>query len=1119
MAYSFKEIPVRLNNDSIWVSTAQISMKNQLVPVYKANEIMSNNFNYTDGYYGTIRLDYYLTGLDPLTNYIVRDESQIISIDIGGLNINSGYLSNYSFRATPNAPIAINCEILFFESLKGSITSTGTSTRSDSFSKALMSSSINIVNLMGLSSTTNFTQLTWNYSADIKPEYYARTNIYDLQPDRVIVGTRQFEVQFTTLDSTGLLPYSGQSVGLNIQCRNINSSNTVEFFLASGLTQTREMSVSTNQILENSLSFIQHYEGDLGQYATSSSSGIMPTISGFTPLSGIVGTVVLVSGTNLDKIGNGKIGDGRARGVVLIDPSYIQMTVSASDTTGPITLYSRNPRGQVISKDIFTIIYPTIIVTSLSSYHGIYGDVIRIVGQYFYEIDCVKFGDIIAPKFDWRSDTQIDVIVPQYGYTFTPSYVSVISTTRNASGISPYRFSPRASIFAFVPNTGIPYYSNIDIQGANFAYITDVSISDGYGNYLPCSINSFDTTGINFTLVPDAELNGHVRVTYTGDRGTYSVVGYPFESIALLLSITGLDDYSGDYYPSLGPNEQFSGSAYNLNSKILDSRIDGSQVYFTILLGNQEVEALRLAPLGTEDYSQPMGFIGTAPSEGDFYGEVKIKDASGGYFPNPNNVTVESSLPPTITEVNKPDDKSIPLYIDLHTSQPPIDRIVLIGDSFYNWVTDDTEAVKITSTWRNLRTWNSYSESSFYIGTGQFINPDAAGGTLTINTSGYHISGTDNNIWACIAMLSNSQVIDFPKLDVQLCVDSGYGYYRTLGPGGPGFWESEYASQYGIPSKEEVNYNYFYDNEEWFGSLAAQISVRNVYGYGNEESIILKHPKNKLLLANGSPNLSFCTGQSGVKFYRPHNQSIAGASSLTQSYTSRDGDLGIYYCDFIDDDDNDDEEIWNFTCNANRVLADDSSSTSKFSSLNIVEEPAQNGFEILHYYVHHKTPYYVLCKQTGAWTYDFDTSQTIYYVTLLAQGGFHQGYGGDPRCRTKTAQGDVKKASWAANYQIISSSDDITTTCNIYLYSASTGLLASREGLVLEANGASAYQGYATETFQNGVTKRYYMYMPLRENFLFYDAVWFCGPITGVKRIVVKNPIAKWFVLDYIAAY
>jgi hypothetical protein len=143
------------------------------------------------------------------------------------------------------------------------------------------------------------------------------------------------------------------------------------------------------------------------------SSGTPPTITGFAPTSGPVGTFVTISGSSFttatDVRFNGvSVGTGN---FAVNSDTQITATVPSGAGSGPITVV--NPDGSATSSGTFTLTStgssPTI--TSISPTSGPVGTSVTILGSHFTGATSVKFKGVVA-SFVVESDTKITAIVP-----------------------------------------------------------------------------------------------------------------------------------------------------------------------------------------------------------------------------------------------------------------------------------------------------------------------------------------------------------------------------------------------------------------------------------------------------------------------------------------------------------------------------------------------------------------------------------------------------------------------------------------------------------------------------------------------------------------------------------
>jgi probable HAF family extracellular repeat protein len=138
-----------------------------------------------------------------------------------------------------------------------------------------------------------------------------------------------------------------------------------------------------------------------------------PTVTGFTPAAGPVGTLVTVRGTSLDTVTAATLAGTDVGPLTHIGSTLLKFTVPPDATTGKIAV--TNPAATNQSTGSFTV---TLTIASFNPLSGSVGDTVAITGIGFSHASGVKFGDLEA-DFNIHSDTQIRAVVPP-GATTAP---------------------------------------------------------------------------------------------------------------------------------------------------------------------------------------------------------------------------------------------------------------------------------------------------------------------------------------------------------------------------------------------------------------------------------------------------------------------------------------------------------------------------------------------------------------------------------------------------------------------------------------------------------------------------------------------------------------------------
>ncbi len=184
-------------------------------------------------------------------------------------------------------------------------------------------------------------------------------------------------------------------------------------------------------------------------------ANLAPTISSFTPTSGVNGTIVTITGTNFTGATDVKFGGTPAASFIINSSTTITATVGAgsSGDVSVTTVYG------TATLPGFTFNGPTI--TSFSPTVGVAGTIVTITGTNFTGTTDVKFGGTPAASFIVNSATSITATVG------TGSSGSVSVTTANGTATVPGFSFGVPTIISFTPGSA-SVGSSVTITGTNF---------------------------------------------------------------------------------------------------------------------------------------------------------------------------------------------------------------------------------------------------------------------------------------------------------------------------------------------------------------------------------------------------------------------------------------------------------------------------------------------------------------------------------------------------------------------------------------------------------------------------------------------------------------------------
>lgn len=243
---------------------------------------------------------------------------------------------------------------------------------------------------------------------------------------------------------------------------------------------------------------------DAGTALSSTTFKVKPTITDFTPKSGVPGDTVVLTGSAF--IGATSLRFGSVPTTFVVD-SYTQITTTVPDgaVTGKISV--TNTAGTGFSATAFKV---GPVITGFSPTSGQPGDTVVITGSSLSGATSVEFGTTPATTFTVDSATQVTATVPDGASTG-----KIRITTPNGVAVSDTSFKIPPTISSFTPDTGTPG-TIVTITGTTFTGATSVKFSGVAATFTVDSATQITAT------VPDGAITGRISVTTPGGTATSS---------------------------------------------------------------------------------------------------------------------------------------------------------------------------------------------------------------------------------------------------------------------------------------------------------------------------------------------------------------------------------------------------------------------------------------------------------------------------------------------------------------------------------------------------------------------------------------------------------------------
>ncbi len=315
-----------------------------------------------------------------------------------------------------------------------------------------------------------------------------------------------------------------------------------------------------------------------------------PTIASFSPVSGVTGSSVSITGSNLTGASSVSFGSLNAAFSVVSD-TEVDATVPDGAVAGRVSV--RTPGGTATSATDFS---PSLSVTGFSPGSGPPGTVVDIHGIGFAPASSVKFNGVSATSVSFVSSGEVDATVPA-GATSGP--VSVTNASAPAGTVrSRSSFLLPPAIGSFSPGSGITG-SQVTLTGTDF----NGAIGVRFGS-LAAQFTVDSATQITAT-VPDGAVVGKISVTTPVGTGTSSATFSP------TLSLRGFSPDSG---PS-GTQVDITGVGFTPGSVV---RFSGTGARTTFVSSGELTALVPLGattgPISVTNTGAPVGTVRSAGS-------------------------------------------------------------------------------------------------------------------------------------------------------------------------------------------------------------------------------------------------------------------------------------------------------------------------------------------------------------------------------------------------------------------------------------------------------------------------------------------------------------------------
>ncbi|MCQ6957182.1 FG-GAP-like repeat-containing protein [Mucilaginibacter aquariorum] len=235
-------------------------------------------------------------------------------------------------------------------------------------------------------------------------------------------------------------------------------------------------------------------------------------VTGFSPVSGIAGTRITITGFNFKDVYSVTIGGVAVTSYTVVSPTSI-IAVAGKGASGKVVVTTYTGSG---SKAGFTYISPPLLAAISPAVAGA-GDMVTLTGSGFNHVTAVSFGGTAAGSFTIVSATQIKAIVS----SGAAGDVKVVSPA-GVSSIPGFTMIP--AINGFTPDKGTNG-TLLNLTGTGLSNVTEITVGG-------VPVRSFVVnSATSITAVAAANAQGVVKVSapggYSTSPGTFKYYATP----------------------------------------------------------------------------------------------------------------------------------------------------------------------------------------------------------------------------------------------------------------------------------------------------------------------------------------------------------------------------------------------------------------------------------------------------------------------------------------------------------------------------------------------------------------------------------------------------------------
>lgn len=226
----------------------------------------------------------------------------------------------------------------------------------------------------------------------------------------------------------------------------------------------------------------------------------LPTVTGFSPDSGVAGDTVAIHGTGFTNVAQVSFGGTAAQSYTVDSATHITATVG-NGTTGRVSVAAAN--GVAVSQDSFTYsgVATAPSITRFTPESAAKNNIVRIFGANFSDVSAVTFGGVPAGSFDVVSE---ELITARMGSGATGP-VQVTAQAGAAVSATPIYYTGEALLHLVFTHTENGRLACVSFSGCEYASTAVIKESFLSAANQGRTINDFTLDGKDDVILFDSE--------------------------------------------------------------------------------------------------------------------------------------------------------------------------------------------------------------------------------------------------------------------------------------------------------------------------------------------------------------------------------------------------------------------------------------------------------------------------------------------------------------------------------------------------------------------------------------------------------------------------------------